>query len=92
MLTALVLLCSAAVTPDLRDCNPRNANAVIRVPAKFGNPATCFMHGQAYVARTWIAQEFGDDDRVKIICARSEKVDAPPVAVGRQNLMVERPR
>jgi len=41
MLPALVLICSAAVTPDFRD-----STVVMRVPAEFGNPATCFMHRQ----------------------------------------------
>jgi hypothetical protein len=76
MLTALVLICSVAITPDLRDCSRSNATAVMRVPAEFGNPATCFMHGQAYLAETSIGQELQADDRVKIICARSETIDA----------------
>jgi hypothetical protein len=76
MLTALVLICSVAATPDLRDCTRTNATAVMRVPAEFGNPATCFMHGQAYLAETSIGQELGADDRVKVICARTETVDA----------------
>jgi hypothetical protein len=76
MLTALVLICSVAITPDLRDCSRSNATAVMRVPAEFGNPATCFMHGQAYLAETSIGQELHADDRVKIICARSETIDA----------------
>jgi hypothetical protein len=76
MLTALVLICSVAITPDLRDCSRSNATAVMRVPAEFGNPATCFMHGQAYLAETSIGQELQADDRVKIICARSEAIDA----------------
>jgi hypothetical protein len=76
MLTALVLICSVAITPDLRDCSRNNATAVMRVPAEFGNPATCFMHGQAYLAETSIGQELQADDRVKIICARSETIDA----------------
>ena len=76
MLTALVLICSAALTPDLRDCSRRNATAVMRVPAEFANPATCFMHGQAYLAETSIGQELTADDRVKVVCARSETVDA----------------
>ena len=75
MLTALVLICSAALTPDLRDCSRHNATAVMRVPAEFGNPATCFLHGQAYLAETSIGQELTADDRVKIVCARSETVD-----------------
>ena len=80
MLTALILICSAAVTPDLRDCTPDNATAVMRVPAEFRNPATCFMHGQAYLAETSIGQELGDNDRIKVVCARTKTIDAsiPP--------------
>ena len=76
MLTALVLICSVATTPDLRDCSRTNATAVMRVPAEFANPATCFMHGQAYLGETSIGQELGADDRVKIVCTRSETIDA----------------
>jgi hypothetical protein len=76
MLTALVLICSIAVTPDLRDCNRHNATAVMRVPGDFGNPATCFMHGQASLAQTSIGQDLGEHDRVKVICARSETIGA----------------
>jgi hypothetical protein len=46
------------------------------VPVQSGNPATCFMHGQAYVAQTSIGQELGMDDRLKVVCVRSETVDA----------------
>jgi hypothetical protein len=76
MLTALVLICSMAVSPDLRDCGRDNATAVMRVPAEFGNPATCLMHGQAYLAETSIGQEITRNERAKVICARSEVVDA----------------
>jgi nitrogen-specific signal transduction histidine kinase len=77
MLTALVLICSVAATPDIRDCTPGNATAVMRVPAaEFGNPATCFMHGQAYLAETSIGQELTDRDLVKVVCARTDRVDA----------------
>jgi hypothetical protein len=76
MLTALILICSAAVTPDVRDCTRDNAMAVMRVPAKFGNPVTCFMHGQAYLAETSIGQALGSDDQIKVVCARTEMVDA----------------
>jgi hypothetical protein len=75
MLTALVLICSIAATPDLRTCTRDNATAVIRVPAEFGNPFTCLMHGQAYLAETSIGQELGAADRVKVVCARSEMAD-----------------
>jgi hypothetical protein len=76
MLAALVLICSVAITPDLRDCTRANATAVMRVPADFGTPATCFLYGQAYLAQTSIGQELGDDERVKVVCARSELIDA----------------
>ena len=75
MLTALVLVCSVAVTPDLRDCSQDNATQVIRVPVESGNPATCFMHGQAYLAESSIGQQLGANDRVKVVCARSDKID-----------------
>ena len=72
MLSALVLICSMAITPDLRDCSRDNATAVMRVPSDFGNPTTCFMHGQAYVADTSIAQNLAADERVKVVCTRDQ--------------------
>jgi hypothetical protein len=76
MLTALVLICSTAITPDLRECTRDNARAVMLVPVQSGNPATCFMHGQAYLAQTSVGQELAIDEQVKIVCVRSETVDA----------------
>jgi len=76
MLTALILICSTVITPDLRDCTRDNATAVMVVPVQSGNPATCFMHGQAYLAQTSIGQELAADDRIKVVCARTETVDA----------------
>jgi hypothetical protein len=76
MLTALVLICSTAITPDLRDCTRDNATAVVLMPVQSGNPATCFMHGQAYLAQTSIGQELGINDWVKVVCVRSETADA----------------
>ena len=72
MLTTLVLICSVAAAPDLRDCTRHSATAVFRVPAEFGSLATCFLHGQAYLAGTSIGRELEPDERVKIICVRSE--------------------
>jgi hypothetical protein len=76
MLMALVLICSVAAMPDLRHCSRDNATAVIRVPADFANPLTCLMHGQAYLAESAIGQELDGTDRVKVVCARNEAVDA----------------
>ena len=76
MLTALILICSTAVTPDLQDCTRNNANTVMRVPAEFGSPITCLMHAQAYLAETSIGQDLSSNDRVKIICVRTETAAA----------------
>jgi hypothetical protein len=75
MLTALVLLCSLAVTPDLATCNRNNAVDVIRVPEEFGNPATCFMHGQAYLAQAAFGRTLAPNERVKVVCVRSKTVN-----------------
>lgn len=75
MLTALVLVCSIALTPDLAACNRNNAVDVLRVPEEFGNPATCFMHGQAYVAQAEIGRNLTENERIKVVCARSNAVN-----------------
>ncbi len=74
MLTALILICSATATPDIRDCTRDNARAVMRLPARFRSSKTCFMYGEAYLAETLIGREFGSDSRVKVICARTETI------------------
>ena len=76
MLTALVLVCSVATTPDIRDCTFDNASTVMRVPEEFASPAICFMHGQAYLAETSVGRTLADGDRVKVVCKRSETVAA----------------
>ena len=76
MLTALVLVCSVAVTPDLRDCTSDNARAVMRVPAEFASPVTCMMNGEAYLAGTSLGRQLDDGDRVKVVCKRSETLAA----------------
>jgi hypothetical protein len=76
MLTALVLICSAAAAADPQDCTRSNANTVMRVPAEFGNPATCFMHAQAYLAGSSIARDLDANERVRIVCLRSETIAA----------------
>ena len=74
MLTALVLICSISVTPDLRDCTRDNALDVMRVPTEFASPTTCFLNGQAYLAETSIAQDLRETDRIKIVCARTQSL------------------
>jgi hypothetical protein len=78
VLTALVLICSVGVAPDLAHCTRSNARVVMSVPTEDRNPITCFMHAQAYVAETSLGQELGVDDRVKILCVRRDTVLAAP--------------
>ena len=82
MLTALVLICSFLVTPDLADCQEKNARVVMRVPEQFASPVTCAMHGQAYVAETAIGRSLGKNDRVKVVCKHMPPPtpDEPPIA------------
>ena len=74
MLTALVLVCSLAVTPDLAPCDRLNAVDVVRVPEEFGHPVTCFMHGEAYLAQTGIGRTLADHERIKVICVQSRSL------------------
>lgn len=80
MLTALVLICSVLVTPDLADCRENNARVVMRVPAEFVSPTTCAMHGQAYLAETAIGRNLGKNDRVKIVCRHAPAAGETPIA------------
>jgi hypothetical protein len=75
MLTALVLICSIAVTPDLADCVVKNAAIVMRVPGEFGHPAICVMRTQAFLAATSIGQDLGANYRVRVVCRPIETAD-----------------
>jgi hypothetical protein len=55
----------------------------MRVPTEFANPMTCFLHGQAYLAETSLAQDLRENDRIKIVCARSQSVASVRSAVTR---------
>jgi hypothetical protein len=70
MLSAIVLVCSLAVTPDLRECGRENAVHVLQVPEKFALPAMCAMRGQSFLAETSIGQSLSDNERVKVMCVR----------------------
>ncbi|HEY3144996.1 MAG TPA: hypothetical protein VGJ75_01540 [Dongiaceae bacterium] len=75
MLTALILVCSIATTPDLADCSAVNARIVMRTPESYVSPVTCAMHGQAYLAETTVGQTLSNNDRVKVVCMREEEAD-----------------
>ena len=70
MFTTLVLICSLAITPDLRECNRTNAVHVVQVPEQYAVPGSCFMHGQAYVAGTSIGQQLAENESVKVLCVK----------------------
>jgi hypothetical protein len=40
MLTAIILVCSMALTPDLRECGRHNATSVMQVPEEFALAAS----------------------------------------------------
>jgi hypothetical protein len=44
----------------------------MRLPAEFGNPATSFLQAQAYLAGNSIGRDLDANERVKIVCVRSE--------------------
>jgi hypothetical protein len=70
MLTAIVLVCSIAVTPDLRDCDQTNARIVMHTPEEYGSAAACAKSGQTYLAGTAMGQALVPTDRIKVVCAR----------------------
>ncbi len=72
MLTAIVLICSLSVTPELRECTRDNATNVVQVPEEFALPAQCMMRGEAFVAGTTVGQNLAHDERVKVMCVRHE--------------------
>jgi hypothetical protein len=75
MLTAVVLVCSIAATPNLRDCDASNARMAMRVPETYASPAACAMQGQAYIAETAIGRNLGPEDRVKVVCMLQSEAD-----------------
>jgi hypothetical protein len=73
MLTAIVLICSLSVTPELRECTRDNATNVVQVPEEFMLPSQCMMRGEAFVAETTVGQNLADNERVKVMCVRHEQ-------------------
>jgi hypothetical protein len=74
MLTAIVLICSLAATPDLRDCHQGNATHVMQVPEEFALPLMCMMRGQAFLAETSIGRSIQPNERVKVMCVSSHRL------------------
>jgi len=74
MLTALILVCSLATSPDLRSCTRDNALDVLQVPETFASPVACLMHGQAYLANTAAGRDPSPHEAVKVVCVRGSPV------------------
>jgi len=70
MLTAIVLVCSIAVTPDLRSCDQSNARIVMHPPELHNSAVACAKAGQIYLAGTAMGQALAPTGRVKVVCAR----------------------
>lgn len=77
MLTAMILVCSLATTPNLGDCNRYNAVDVMWVPETFNNPITCYMHGQAYIAGTSIGRSLAENEHVRVLCLHRKRAALP---------------
>jgi hypothetical protein len=86
MLSALILICSLATTPDLASCTRETAVDAMRVPEDFANPATCFMHGQAYLAETSIGRDLAENERIKVVCVRASATPRPTTLGAAQSL------
>jgi hypothetical protein len=78
MLTALILVCSMAATPELRDCNRDNAVSVMRLPEETMIPGSCLKLGSAYLAQTEFGAHLAPDERVKVVCSRTRKPGTVP--------------
>lgn len=70
MLTAIILVCSIAVTPNLRACDVTNARIVMYAPELYDNTVACAHAGQTYLAGTAVGQSLAPTDRIKVVCAR----------------------
>lgn len=70
MLSALILVCSLAITPNIRDCDQANAVDVIRLRSATASPTSCLLQGEAYVAGTAIGRNIAVDEALKVTCAR----------------------
>ena len=76
MLTAIILVCSMTLTPDLRECGRHNATSVMQVPEEFALAAQCMMRGQAFLAETQIGRDLTSNERVKVLCTPTHKLTA----------------
>lgn len=84
MLTAMVLICSVANTPNIADCS--------RAPSmSFGylscsrtrSRASCM--GRPYVAGSAVGRDLTENERVKVVCLRKQVAVGGEAAVVKSN-------
>jgi hypothetical protein len=75
MMIALILVCSMTTVSDMGDCTRDNALDVVYVPTTFGSPVSCLMHAQAYLADSSIGRDLQQNEGVKVICVRGNRID-----------------
>lgn len=61
----LILICALGIANV--DCSTDTATVVVQGP-EAGGPATCALHGQAYIAGTAIAEYLRDGHYLKLAC------------------------
>jgi hypothetical protein len=69
MLTALILVCSFAHTPDRSDCDMTSALYYDRAPDASALPMMCFKYGQEYAATEM--RQLHDGEYYRIVCMHS---------------------
>jgi hypothetical protein len=89
MMTALILVCSITTVSNMGDCTRDNALDIMYVPPTLGSPVSCLMHAQAYLADSSIGRDLQQNEGVKVMCVRGNRIDKAERAVqaaGRANL------
>jgi len=74
MLTAIVLICSLSLTPDLQDCTRETAIQALQVPEQSQLPGICLKIGLEYFTQTEFARHLAADERIKVVCVPPNRV------------------
>ena len=75
MMTALILVCSITTVSNMGDCTRDNALDIMYVPTTFGSPVSCLMHAQANLADSSIGRDLQQNEGVKVMCVRGNRID-----------------
>jgi hypothetical protein len=75
MMTALILVCSITTVSNMGDCTRDDALDIVYVPTTFASPVSCLMHAQAYLANSSIGRDLQQNEGVKVMCVRGNRID-----------------